>query len=146
MFASIGALLIASGSLLSPAGGNGSASAIFSISLLSHITGSISSVFAISSSSSLFPIANGVGSVSAISGGSFFFSITDNGPFTPATGVTSTPAGSPALSLSGTLSRVHFPFLATLAAPLVGSAMRITKERSFDKAFMKQRPLGSTEQ
>ncbi len=144
VFASISALLIASGILLSPAGGNGSASAIFNISLLSHITSSICSAFAISSSGFLFPIANAVGSVFAISGGSFFSSITDNVPFTPATGVTSMPVGSSALSLSDTLSRVHFPFLATLTAPLVGSVMPITRKRSFDKAFMKQRPLSST--
>lgn len=112
---------------------------------LSLITSGDDFTSVISSGASLSFIAGSVGSTSTISGGDLFFLIAGDGPSSLTAGNVSLSANSLTLSLSGTLSYVCYHSLASSVAPLTGFAILIIGKRLFDEAFIKQKPLASTQ-
>ncbi len=126
----------------SSAVGGGSASAVSGGGPLSPAAGG-GSLSPAAGGGSLTPVAGGGPSSPAAAGGPSS-PVAGGGPSSPAAAGASPSAGPPAFSLSGTPSRAPHSSLSSSAAPLAGSATPITGKRSFDEAFIKQRPLALT--
>lgn len=145
---------------LSTISGSGFLSTISSSSFLSGVVSD--STFIISGGGSLFPIA-GSSLLFFIASGSLLSPIASDGPLIPiiygsllsftthsspsyhTTGNASPSDGSLAFFLSDILACAPYSFLSPLVTPTTGSTMPITKKRSFDDTFIRQKALVLTQ-